>query len=434
MKKLFLINDSFENKISYYLLACFLMALPFDHFYSEWLLIIFCIHTLIHLRKNNVHALRDKKIWIVASVFFLNAAAIVFSSYQKEGYLDAAHQLGILLFPVFIALSNTDFVKYKFSLMEIFGLSCTVTILYLYFDAFRVIHYFHLSWSSLFTAKFINHNFSAPVGIHATYLSIYAALSISTFLFLFFRNPGLKNFKYIFYSLILLAGFIQLSSRSVFVAMGIILVAGVPALLLQGKKKLQFFLISVAGAVVIFLFITQVASFKKRYINDLETDLSENSASDYQSESRLARWGLEWELIQKFPFTGYGTGSEKDVLKEKYFENKFYLSYLLELNAHNQYLSFLINTGIIGLLLYLYVLYFGFKQAVRGRDFLLLSFMIIITVVSISENILDVNKGILFYAFFYSFFLLSVSKKIRGKHTDRSFTRQPQNILLRYNS
>ena len=102
MKKLFLINDTFENKVSYYLLACFLVALPFDHFYSEWLLIIFCIHTLIHLRKNNLHALRDKKIWIVASIFFLNAVAIAFSKYQTEGYNDVVHQLGILLFPVFI--------------------------------------------------------------------------------------------------------------------------------------------------------------------------------------------------------------------------------------------------------------------------------------------------------------------------------------------
>ena len=150
----------------------------------------------------------------------------------------------------------------------------------------------------------------------------------------------------------------------------------------------------------------------------MENDLSENSAADYQSESRLARWNLEWELIQKFPFTGYGTGSEKDVLKEKYFENKFYISYLLELNAHNQYLSFLINTGIAGLLLYLYILYFGFEQAVKKRDFLLLSFMIIITVVSISENILDVNKGIFLRFFLFVFFI---------KHLKKIYTRMTLN-------
>ena len=124
--------------------------------------------------------------------FFLNAAAIAFSRYPTEGYIDAAHQLGILLFPVFISLNNTDFGKYKFQLLEIFGLSCTITILYLYFDALRTIHYFHLPWSSLLGRDFINHNFSAPIGLHATYLSMYAVLSMGIF-FSFFPKPCLKK-------------------------------------------------------------------------------------------------------------------------------------------------------------------------------------------------------------------------------------------------
>ena len=411
MKRLFFITDSFENKVSFYLLACFVAALPFDHFYSEWLLIIFCIHTVIHLKKHSFKALRNKKIWIIASIFILNAAAIAFSRYPTEGYIDAAHQLGILLFPVFISLNNTDFGKYKVQLLEIFGLSCTITILYLYFDALRTIHYFHLPWSSLLGRSFINHNFSAPIGLHATYLSMYAVLSVSIFLFLFFRYPCLKNWNYVFYPVILLTGIIQLSSRSAFLSMGIIIIVLVPGLLLQGKIRFKFLMASIFAFALIFLFIVQIDSLKKRYINDLENDLSENPSFVYQPESRMARWNLEWELIQKFPITGYGTGSENNVLKEKYFENKFYLSYLLQLNAHNQYLSFMINTGIAGLLLFLYILYFGFEQAVKRRDFLLLSFMTIITVVSISENILSVNKGILFYAFFYSFFLLTISKQ-----------------------
>lgn len=412
MKNLFFINDTVENTISYYLLACFLMALPFDHFYSEWLLIIFCIHTLIHLKKNKLAALRNKKLWIVVSIFFLNVAAITYSNYQAEGYKDSGQQMGILLFPVFLSLTNCNIGKYKLFLLEIFGLTCTVTILYLYFDAFRIIHYFHLSLSSLLSKALINQNFSAPIGLHATYLSMYAALSISTFLFLFFRNPVFKNLQYILYTVILLAGLIQLSSRSVFITTGIIIVSIVPFLLLHGKKKLQFFMVILAASLLIIIVITQVDSFKKRYINDLENDLSEYTNPGDQSESRMLRWNLEWELIQRSPFIGYGSGSEKYILKEKYFEKKFYRSYLAELNAHNQYLSFLINTGIIGLLLYLYVLYYGFASAIKRRDFLLLSFMIIVAVVSIAENILDVNKGVLFYAFFYSFFLLSTSKEI----------------------
>ena len=51
-----------------------------------------------------------------------------YSSYKTEGYKDAAHQLGILLFPVFISTQQYDFGKYKLQLLEIFGLSCTITI------------------------------------------------------------------------------------------------------------------------------------------------------------------------------------------------------------------------------------------------------------------------------------------------------------------
>ena len=51
MKQLFLIDDTTVNKISYYHLAAFLIALPFDFFYSEIILISFGLHTLIHTRK-----------------------------------------------------------------------------------------------------------------------------------------------------------------------------------------------------------------------------------------------------------------------------------------------------------------------------------------------------------------------------------------------
>jgi hypothetical protein len=71
----------------------------------------------------------------------------------------------------------------------------------------------------------------------------------------------------------------------------------------------------------------------------------------------------------------------------------------------------LIKAGIIGLLIYLYVLYFSFLKASKRKDFLFLSFLILISVVSISENILDVNKGIFFYSFFLSVFLITGFKE-----------------------
>jgi O-antigen ligase len=411
MKKLFFINESFENKISYYLLAAFLIALPFEHFYSEILLTCFAIHTLIHLKKDCLTALGNKTVWIISSIFFLSLFTIFYSDYIAEGFNDVKHQLGILLFPICLSVTNLDLEKYKFSLLKIFAITCTITIVYLYIHAFLVIRYFHFSLLTIFYKSFINQNFSAPIELHSTYLSMYVALSISIFLFLFFKKPGLKNTKYILFSAVLLAGLIQLSSRSVFIAMCLIIIIAIPVLLLHGKERLHFSVVSLVVFIVIVSAITNIDSFRKRYVNDLEDDLSETAVTPDLTETRMKRWVLELDVIRQSPWIGYGNGSEKQVLKNKYFKEKFYRSYLIELNAHNQYFSFLINSGMIGLLLYLYILFFGFSKAIKRRDFLLLSFLILITVVSVSENILDVNKGIFFYSFFFSLFLLSPNKK-----------------------
>ena len=411
MKRLFIIEECLADKISYYIIAAFLIGLPFDRFFSEWLLIVFCVHTLIHSKIDNLEKLKNKNLWIAASVFILSLSAIIYSNYKSEGLKDSMQQLAILLFPVFLSVSNLNLPKYKWRLLEIFALTCTVTVLYLYFDAFKVIHYFHLPVGSIFKKVFINQNFTLPIGLHATYFSMYVLLSVCIFLLLFFRDVANKKGKYILYSVILLVGLVQLSSRATFIAALLIIMFIVPFFLLQGKKRIIFFIGALSFIAIIFTIIMQVTTLKKRYIYDLENDLSEYRDPGDLTESRMARWNLEWQLIQKSPLFGYGTGSEQFVLKGIYFENKFYRSYLLALNAHNQFLSFLLNSGLIGLFVYLYIIYFGIKKAIEGKDFLLLSFLLVIFIVSLSENILDVSKGVLFYAFFFSFFLLTVPKK-----------------------
>ena len=411
MKRLFIIDECLANKISYYIIAAFLIGLPFDRFFSEWLLIIFCIHTLIHSKIENLQNLKNNNVWIAGSVFILSASAIIYSNYKSEGLKDSMQQLAILLFPVFLSVSNLNLAKYKWKLLEIFGLTCIVTVLYLYVEAFKIIHYFHLPMDSIFKKAFINQNFTSPIGLHATYFSMYILLSVGIFLFLFFRDAANKKGKYILYSLILFVGLVQLSSRATIIAALIIIVFIVPFFLLQGKKRMIFFLSALSFAALIFTIIMQVTTLKKRYIYDLENDLSEYRDPGDLTESRMARWNLEWQLIQKSPLLGYGTGSEEFVLKDIYFKNKFYRSYLLALNAHNQFLSFMLNAGLIGLLVYLYLFYYGLGVAIKRKDFLLLSFLIILFIVSLSENILDVSKGVLFYGFFFSFLLITDSNK-----------------------
>ncbi|GAC1450024.1 MAG: hypothetical protein NVSMB7_12190 [Chitinophagaceae bacterium] len=152
--------------------------------------------------------------------------------------------------------------------------------------------------------------------------------------------------------------------------------------------------------------------FRNRYVTQLEEDLHEHTGISDRS-GRIDRWNAAMYLVKKHPVAGTGSGSEIPLLRNLYFERKMYAAYLNSLNAHSQYLSCLINTGIIGLLVYLGTLGWGLWQSIKNRDILLLAFIILVIVVSLSEDILDVNKGIFFYAFFFSFFIMSQNKKVQ---------------------
>lgn len=406
MKNLLWINDTVANKVSYYHLACFLIALPFDFFYSQIILVSYAVHTLIHAEKKDWRRIFSKPVLIITSVFLAGLLAVFYSPDKQEGINILTRQLAIVIMPVLFALGKLDMERYRENLLCIFGFTCAVTVAYLYADAARIMAYHHLPLPSLFSTLFMNHNFSLPIGIHATYLSVYIAFSLLFFLYLIIKKQNRpQKWLYIFATFILFAGLVQLSSRAVFIAFLGILNLAFPLLLFNGRKRLAFLAVVTFISAVTLLIIVNVDSFKTRYISELKTDLTNKVKIIESVEPRLARWGAIGELIKKSPLIGYGTGAEKELLKEKYFEKGLYISYLNEFNTHSEYLGILLRTGVVGLLLFIYVLYFGFADAIRKRDVLFLSFMLIIIIVSVSENILDLNKGIFFYSFFFSLFL-----------------------------
>jgi len=408
MKKLFIIDDTAENKISYYHLVAFIILLPFDMFYSELVLVSLSAHTFIHIKKSRLRSVLTVQNLILSSVFLINLAGIIYSFDKKEAFKDIERQLSIVLFPVIFSLNGLDWQQYKTRILKLFGLTCVLTILYLYADAIHIILYNKLPLQSLFSLAFINHNFAEPVGLHATYFSMYVALSAAVFLHLFLKEK--KNTYRFIYAVaisILLAGLLQLASRSVLIATIILIIPGFLLFMPTGMQRFRFIVVSVLVLLIAILGITKIDSFKKRYVSELKNDLTQASINNEILEPRIIRWRYTVQLIRHSPVIGYGSGSEKMLLKEKYFENKLYNSYINELNAHNQYLSILLKTGMVGLLIFLLTLFYGFVSAWHNRDIVFAAFMIIISIVSFSENLLDVNKGIFFYAFFFSFFVAS---------------------------
>lgn len=411
MKKIFIIRDTLANKISYYHLLLFLVCLPFDRFYTELILISFSIHTLLHIKRNPIAGLQLKKVLLLQAVFLLSVACLFYAYDKSDGFNKPGRQSAILLFPILFSLTRLDLEKYKLQLFSGFALTCTLIIAYLYFDALHTIFFNKLALSELFSPAFINHNFSEPIEMHATYLSMYACFSLVYMVYLLLKTKEIiyKVF-YVFCCLILTAGLIQLGSKAVLIAAIVAVNLIMPMLISVTKKRILYLSVSVTASLVVIIGITTGPIFKTRYLTGFKEDLHGRGFGPSIPEPRMARWESAVKLINRSPVIGYGTGAEVPVLKQQYYRDKLYIAYYNELNAHNEYLSIALNSGYTGLLLFLFVLYAGFTIAYKKKDVLCMSFLIIIIITSFSENILDLNKGIFFYSFFFSLFLLSNNK------------------------
>lgn len=411
MERLLLKAGSTATKISYYHLLAFLASLPFNFFYSHLILISFCLHTLIQLNKKDIKPIFTRSNLALQSVFFVTMLSTIYSVNRPQAFSEWGRHITILLFPVLFCLTSFDVRKYREQLLFGFSVVCTAVIGYLYLDALHNIRYYGLPMSYLFSSAFTNQNFALPIDIHATFFSLQVAIALIFMMALILKeqNKRWRLFQ-IFCACVLLAGLVQLSSKSVFVPTFIVINLAVPVFLLKDKKRIRFIAVTASLSIMAVAGIFATKSLRTRYVSALKYDLA-LTAHNQRFDSRLDRWRSAFGLIEKSLVIGYGAGSEPGLLHEDFYARRYYNSFVNNLNAHNQYLSFWLKSGIVGLLIYLATLAFGFWQALKKKDLLFFSFMLLIACVSFAENLLDVDKGVIFYAFFFSFFFYSDQRK-----------------------
>ena len=396
-------------------------SLPFDRFYSHLILISYGIHTLIHLKPSVVKPLFKWRTIILQSVFFITVLSTFYSINPHEGFNDWGKQIPIFLFPIFFCLNPLDIKKYRPQLLLSFALICTGTVIYLYADALITIRHYQLPVSAILSGAFINHNFAEPIDMHATFFSMQLVIALIYMISILIKEKN--RYTRVFYllcSIVLTAGLVQLSSKSVLVVLLIVINIAVPYFIFKSSKRWKYVLLSASLSIVLISGILYSGAFRERFLNEFQIDISKATINE-TSDGRLARWQVVTELINKKPITGYGTGCEMELLQDAFYKHKLYNSYLSKLNAHNEYLSVLLNSGIIGFLIYVATLIWGINIAFKQKDLLFFTFILLMAIVSLSENVLDVDKGIFFYAFFFAFFsfsneLLFTVKTTNAKH------------------
>lgn len=157
----------------------------------------------------------------------------------------------------------------------------------------------------------------------------------------------------------------------------------------------------------VVFFVINSPILKSRFTEITETALKPPVGIHHNSTNlRVAHWMCAVELVKVNYILGVGLGDTQDKMNDCY-KSKNWSAVLYEFgyNCHSQYLQTYLGTGIIGFIALLTILIYPIILAYKIKDYVAISFFVLIFINAITESLFQRQKGILLFTFFASMFL-----------------------------
>lgn len=320
--------------------------------------------------------------------------SLIYSSNANEGLSRLETKLSLLALPFLIFSSQIDkdqiqsiLVFFTYSVISI----CMVLV------AIASVKYFHSGDSNLF----FYHELTRPLNLHAIYLANYLTVGI---LVLIFIDP-LKNKIAIKIGLLVLSVILIVMLSALSVTVYLLALSTLGASVLMTRMMSLRMTIITASALIAFILTAVLLTPRTRdkimQINKLDYKMSDPDYAWNTITLRLALWECTLPVIKENPFLGVGVGDEDQALQDSYAKFDFREGVRCNYNEHNQYLATSVATGLIGLLSLICMLLFPIYGAFKVNDWLFFLFLLLMGISFFTENFLSLQKGVVFFSFFY---------------------------------
>ena len=127
--------------------------------------------------------------------------------------------------------------------------------------------------------------------------------------------------------------------------------------------------------------------------------------SGHSIMQRFEFWKAAAGIIKQHPLIGVGTGNVKDAFAKQYVAMHSKLDPPFRLRSHNQYLEIGAGFGLAGLVWFFFSLVYPGMKLGKFKSYTYVIFFLIIFFSMFSEDTLETQAGVTFYALFNSFFL-----------------------------
>jgi len=256
---------------------------------------------------------------------------------------------------------------------------------------------------------FFYHELTSPIGLHAIYFANYLCFGI--FILIFNSEDKLKLHAKV---LLILLSLLLIAMLSALLVIGFLILAFVVAVSVYLSTRTNLFrtiFTSISFLAVLGFLLLLVPRTREKILQINRFDYRMDDP-DYKWNTvtlRLAIWQCALPIAKDEPIFGVGVGDENIALQASYLKFNFKEGIRCNYNTHNQYFSTCIATGIIGLFVLLGMIIMPMLGAFRQQNWLLFSFLSLISISFLTENILSVQKGVVFFSFFYSLLLKKIS-------------------------
>ncbi|WP_438710604.1 O-antigen ligase family protein [Aquimarina muelleri] len=370
-------------KVQIFLFCLVVFTIPLKHNYNSIgiiLLVIFTLSSFYFKKGNQKLNLKNGK-WLIL-FFFVAVVAMFYTEDIKNGFQYLIKIIPFLLFPVVFSMTKLN-QKNRNKIIWSFCISCLI-ISFILFFANLFTYLDNPNNSSIWNYS----GYTKKMDIHPAYYILFLIFNIFFLFEEFLITVSKKKKIFISFSIsIFILQVLFLQSRIGIISFLITSIVYVIATFKNIKKKsiLMMFMFVSTSLVIAYYF-----NFLNRFV-EIPESLNE----------RITIWEGWWNSYKKSPILGYGTGDAQSALDQgNYFlGNSFFVFY--KYNTHNQYLDVLIRLGLIGFSVFLLTLYKSFHTVYKNKNRLLLIFLILISIFFLTENILQRQRGIVFFSFFY---------------------------------
>lgn len=361
--------------------------------------------------------LRNSYLVACSLFFFLQIVALLYSGNVQDGLKHVQVKSAVLFIPLCFYSCNYLNPSRFSKLMKAWVLMLVITITWCLSKAF-IEYQFHQAPATVF----FYHQLVSSLGHHAVQFSIIIFAALIYLLRIAAKGEYLYN-KMIHAGIVawFIGGILLLSSKLVI----LFLIAYLFYFLFTIIKKNTSVKFTISIVAVAGILISSAILFTNNPVSRRFNDLMHGSISVVQQTSfkpenyfngiqfRLLQWRFVKEIMQenKAWLTGVSPADAQTLLNKKYIATNMFTGEpgradhgFLGYNTHNQFLESLLQTGIIGLLIFIFICVSMVRMAVRQKNSLLTTIVILLLAYTFNESVFETQYGIVIFTFLPLFF------------------------------